>query len=52
MRRVGQRGGYMSDSASSLVSSPRSKERCVNAIRSAESNIEDAGLNDCLVVIH
>jgi len=44
IRRVGQRGGYMSDSASSLVSSPKSKERCVNAILSAESNIEDAGL--------
>jgi hypothetical protein len=44
LRRVGQRGGYMSDLASSLVRSPKSKERCVNAILSAESNIEDAGL--------
>jgi hypothetical protein len=34
----------MSDLASSLVRSPKSKERCVNAILSAESNIEDAGL--------
>ena len=44
IRRVGQRGGYMSDSASSLVGSPKSKERRVNAILSAESNIEGAGL--------
>ena len=41
IRRVGQRGGHMSDLASSLVSSPK---RCVNAILSAESNLEDAGL--------
>jgi hypothetical protein len=42
LRRVGQRGGYMSDLASCLVRSAKSKERCVNAILSAESNIEDA----------
>ena len=40
IRRVGQRGGYMSDLASSLVSSSKSKGRCVNAILSAESNLE------------
>ena len=34
----------MSDLASSLVSSRKSKERCVNAILSAESNVEDARL--------